>query len=292
MARKPYYCGRCGGRFHTASKYCPACGAILSLPLGSRSRAADEPAGFADALRRSGWLEVSIIMVLLFFALYLGLRAIRARSAEVEYTVVTEVQYVDIIDNTIYARGKISEIVPADKLKEYDPPTMIYGLSPEHEKQYKNLTLDQVRAKVARGELGPAPVKDRIGGSAEDVDVNIKLGIEDNRSAGSGDNGDSMDSLAERLAANTGDQREPAIEIGMTQQQVSGIWGQPLNRQGPYSRDSEYYERWYYGDSVYNIDVGTRYVEFGPDRRVVMVRDGDIVLREPPRKQAASGSSR
>ena len=287
MAIKPYLCGRCGEGFHSASKYCPACGAILSLPLGSRARAAAQAApGSLDAFRRSGWFEISIIMVLLFVALYYGMRAMRARGADAVVNVVTEVRYVDAIDNTVYARQRILEAVPADKLKDYDPQTVVYGLSPENRKKYGNVPLDVARAMAEREkDLKPEkPERDDDRGVA----VNIK--VEDGRDARRADGDwERAESLAAMLAPTPAREREPAVRPGMTQSEVLGIWGKPLSRRGPFARDGGYYERWDYGDPVYNLDVGTRFVEFGEDRRVAVVRDGGVALRKPKDAPARSG---
>ena len=277
MARKPFYCGRCGGSFHTASKYCPACGAMLSLPLGSRARAG-AAAGPDKSLRRSGWLEVIIIMALLFVALYFGIKAVRQRNAEVMYNVVTEVRYVDVIDNTVYDRAEVSLLLTAEELDSYDPQTVIYGLKPEHEKLYGHLPLDVVRSMVERGQLPGMPPGHSTREDPGDGGQNAVIVNPD--APGARDDSNPLYRPEYRLRNNSVTEHHPDVEPGMTHGQVMSAWGRPQET-GTIPRDGTRFERWYFGDPIYNIDVGTRYVEFGPDGRVDMVLDGDTVLRAP-----------
>ena len=190
MARRPFFCGRCGKRFSLASKYCPSCGAILSMPVGSRVTGRDGAVHDGDSWSsmRNNILPEILFALALLVALYFGMRNVTANGADKQIQIVTTDKYVDVIDGQPYKLVKKTHIIAENDIDKYPVESVILGLRPEHEKLYPNLSLDQIVKRVADGRIrvqAPARmdntekrVKPAASGAARRSRVRLESGVE------------------------------------------------------------------------------------------------------------------
>lgn len=280
MARRPFFCGRCGKRFSLASKYCPSCGAILSLPVGSRGadRSAEVPYANSWGGSRSSALPEILFAMALLIGLFLVMRAATANGADKRIRVVTTEKYVDVIDHQPYKLKKITRFVAEEDIEKYPEQKVILGLRPEHEALYPDLSLDEIAERVADGRISVQIPAQADKESESDVSSGSSLD----------DSGVELKVAPMIVLASSPDlDRSIAVRIGMTPQQVKQVWGEPKNTE-LHPRNGRVYEMWRFGDPKLDVETGARYVEFGPDNRVVTVRDGDVIVRkrvpDPPDK--------
>lgn len=258
MSKKPYLCGKCGERFSRASKYCPSCGAILSLPWKSKYSGAPT---FLDSFARSGWIEVGIFMALLGVISYLGMRAVFARDSSKFTTVQT---------GTVY-RDKISKKVIKSDVKSITVPV-------EDENKYTikiiEITDSDQKPPEVREKNNADPVQ-----TAPEINVNVDSGkvyaydsSEEYAAAAAVDETVRQMSTYNRRRARSAGHDARSINIGMDRAQVNALWGAP-NSWERYVTDSGRIERWYYGDPLLGIANEIRYVDFNAYGRVIGVRD-------------------
>ena len=77
MSKKPYYCGKCNRRYRTRSKYCPHCGAYVSIPLSERLT--DEVYKSPYEISLKAWAIVCAIFLIVGIETFFAARAFLKR---------------------------------------------------------------------------------------------------------------------------------------------------------------------------------------------------------------------